>query len=100
VGSSAKSRLKARVFPQPIPFGDVERLHFLELKQQVRSFPDVAAFTLMVGDDSALTFDVTLARRDVTRGLRQMLDEHRPVHGLCDPAVHQRSFRRPQQLQR
>jgi hypothetical protein len=34
-----------------------------------------------VADDSTLTFDVTLARLDVTRSPRQMLRQHRPVHG-------------------
>jgi hypothetical protein len=60
----------------------VQGLPYLELEQQVRSFPDVAAFTLEVGDDPALTFDVTHAGCDVTRGLCQMLDQHGPaVHG-------------------
>jgi hypothetical protein len=65
----------------------MQGLHYLELEQQVRSFPNVAAFTFEVGDDSALTFDVTLARRDVTCSLRQMLYQQRRVHGETIAAV-------------
>jgi hypothetical protein len=68
-------------FPQPIPLGHVQGLHYLELEQHARSFPHVAAFTLKVGHDSALTFDVTLGRCDVTRSLRQMLLEECPFRG-------------------
>lgn len=71
------------LFPEPFAIGDMHRLSFLELGEEIPCCARVAPVAFQLCNDLALPRDNALSERDMRHGLREMPYRCNPFHFLA-----------------